>query len=117
MYKIYLLPSIPIFPVCRKAQIHARANRERCFFGLADGSGIKVAQEVNMGYYFNMEHWSIDIKKLKKDPRAYSIWKLEQMINFGLRDGKISKRELSLYWDAVNLDPHKRRLLFLMLKR
>jgi len=62
-----------------------------------------------------MKHWSVDTEKFKKIPEAYAIWELEQMINFGLRPGKIKRRELSRYWNKINLDPHKKKFLALIL--
>jgi len=34
-----------------------------------------------------MYNWSVDTKQLKKDKKKYTVWRLEQMVNFGL-DGK-----------------------------
>lgn len=59
------------------------------------------------------KHWSVNESALKKDPRAYAIWRLEQRINFGLGAQKISKTELKKYWDAIDIDPFKRRALAL----
>lgn len=58
-----------------------------------------------------MYNWSTDQKELKKEPEKYAIWKLEQMVNFGLNGDKIDKKELKKYWPKLNLDPHRRRLL------
>jgi len=33
-------------------------------------------------------NWSVDEKKFKKeDPKAYKIWRIQQMINYGLASG------------------------------
>jgi hypothetical protein len=70
-------------------------------------------------YYLDMKtfikHWSVDESTLKKDPRAYAIWRLEQRINFGLGAQKISKAELQQYWDSIDIDPFKRAALKLAL--
>ncbi len=63
-----------------------------------------------------MRNWSIDIKKLKKDKEKYAIWKLEQMVNFGLGKNKIKKSELKKYWNIINIDPLKRKFLSLFVK-
>ncbi len=63
-----------------------------------------------------MNHWSVDTKELEKDGEAYSIWKLEQRINFGIGEGKIKKAELLQYWDKIIIDPYKRRALALTLE-
>ena len=31
-----------------------------------------------------MHNWNTDTKILKKNPEEYAVWKLEQLINFGL---------------------------------
>lgn len=62
-----------------------------------------------------MKNWSTDEEALKKDPEAYAIWKLEQLVNYGIGDEKISKAELTLYWDRIQVDPDRRRFLSLLL--
>ena len=62
-----------------------------------------------------MEHWSVDAREIEKDPKALSAWHLEQAINFGIRDGKINERELRERWDDLDLDPHKKKFLSLLL--
>lgn len=62
-----------------------------------------------------MYNWSTDEKKLKKDPEKYAIWKLEQMINFGLGGEKIKKIEIKKYLSKINIDPARRRFLELIL--
>ena len=62
-----------------------------------------------------MKHWSVDEKELAKDKDAHAIWRLEQAVNFGIRDGKLSKRELRTYWDRLDLDPAKKKFLALLL--
>ena len=62
-----------------------------------------------------MYNWSTDTKKLKKNPTRYAIWKLEQMVNFGLNGEKIKKSELKKYWDRLSLDPARKKFLSLFL--
>ena len=62
-----------------------------------------------------MYNWSIDEKKLSKDPEKYAIWKLEQMVNFGLNGDKLDREELRKYWNKINIDPVRRRFLSLIL--
>jgi len=64
-------------------------------------------------YNTNMHNWSTDIKKLKQNPEKNSIWKLEQMINYGLDEEKLDKEEVKSMWDTIksNLDPYKRRAI------
>ena len=62
-----------------------------------------------------MYNWSVDLKKLKKNKKAYTIWKLEQMVNFGLNGKKINKKELVHNWDNLSLDAAKKRFLSFLL--
>ena len=62
-----------------------------------------------------MYNWSTDQKEFQKDPEKYAIWRLEQMVNFGLNGKKIDKKELKKYWSKLNLDPYRRQLLELFL--
>lgn len=63
-----------------------------------------------------MKNWSVDEEKMKKaDPEAYEIWRLEQLINFGLDGEKLSVKKLKKYWARLRLDPiYKRYLEFLL---
>jgi len=60
-----------------------------------------------------MKNWSIDTKNLKKDKNKFAIWKMEQLINFGLGKEKIKKSDLIKYWDVLDIDPFKRKFLAL----
>lgn len=58
-----------------------------------------------------MHNWNTDITELKKDHKKYAIWKLEQLINFGLDGERIEKKELVKYWDKIHIDSQKRKVL------
>lgn len=60
-----------------------------------------------------MKNWSTDTLELQKDTKKFSIWHLEQLINFGLGKEKIDLDELRKYWDVVQIDPFKRKFLSL----
>jgi len=63
-----------------------------------------------------MYNWSVDEKQFKKqDPEGYKIWRLEQLINFGLGREKLDKEELKKYWPFLYLDPDKKRFLSFLL--
>ena len=65
-----------------------------------------------------MHNWNTDLRELKKDKKKYTIWKLEQMVNFGLAGKKIKKSELKKYWSELDLDPSKKKFLsFLLWKK
>lgn len=62
-----------------------------------------------------MYNWSTDLNHLKKYPEKYKIWKLEQLINFGLGKEKINKNDLKKYWYQLKIDPwYKEYLKFLL---
>ncbi len=58
-----------------------------------------------------MRNWSVDIEKLKKNPEKFEIFKLEQLINFGLQGKKLSGKKVRLYWNKLIIDPYKRSYL------
>ena len=62
-----------------------------------------------------MYNWSVDEKKLQKQPKEYALWKLEQLINFGLNGEKINKHELREHWDRLHIDASRKNFLNLLL--
>lgn len=63
-----------------------------------------------------MYNWSTDTEQLqKKDPNGYAIWKLEQLINFGLAGEKIQLSQLKKYWPKLQIDPARRKFLELFI--
>lgn len=58
-----------------------------------------------------MYNWSTDTKKLRLNRPKYNIWKLEQLINYGLGGQKINPRLLKENWSKLNLDPHYKKAL------
>lgn len=58
-------------------------------------------------------HWSVNTKELEKDPEKFTIWKLEQWINWGIGAVKIKKADLIKYWDKIDIDKWKRKALSL----
>jgi hypothetical protein len=61
-----------------------------------------------------MKNWAVDIKQLKKNPQKYQLWKIEQLINYGLEGNeRIAESELRKYWPQIKdrLDPYKKRYL------
>lgn len=58
-----------------------------------------------------MYNWNINTSKLKKNPEKYTIWKLEQSINFGLDGQKLKISELKKYWTKLSIDPQRKKLL------
>jgi len=62
-----------------------------------------------------MKNWSTDTKELKKNKGNFAVWKLEQLINFGLGKEKIKKNDLKKYWNLINIDSPKRKFLALFI--
>ena len=62
-----------------------------------------------------MYNWSTDEKTLSKDKEKHAIWKIEQMVNFGLNGEKINAADLSKYWSKLNIDPSRKKFLNLLL--
>lgn len=63
-----------------------------------------------------MYNWSVDEKQFKKeDPEGYKIWRLEQMINYGLGREKLNAREIRRYWKKLFMDEVTRNYLRFLL--
>ena len=62
-----------------------------------------------------MFNWNVDEKRFKReDPENYKLWRLTQLINFGLdKSEKLNKEEIKKAWPKIKqqLDPYKRRLV------
>ena len=59
-----------------------------------------------------MINWSTDEKTFKKKyPKEYKLWRLTQLINYGLDGEKLDEKELKAAWPKIKdrLDPYKRR--------
>lgn len=63
-----------------------------------------------------MQNWSTNEKALKKHPKKHAIWRLEQLINFGLGGQRLEKREVRKYWKELKIDPSRRAYLKLLLR-
>ncbi len=63
-----------------------------------------------------MYNWSVDEERFKKEnPEKYTIWKLEQLINYGLNGQKLKLAELKKYFHKLNIDPQKKKYLSFLL--
>lgn len=63
-----------------------------------------------------MRNWSINTSKFDKNSSEYIIWKLEQLINFGLHGDKIDSRQLAFFLPSLKIDESKRKFLKFLLK-
>lgn len=65
-----------------------------------------------------MINWSVDEKKFEKEhPREYRLWRLTQLINYGLDGEKLDEEEVKKAWPKIKdrLDPHKAAYLAYLL--
>ena len=61
-----------------------------------------------------MYNWSVDEDRFKKEnPEKYRLWRLVQLINYGLEDEKLDREEVKKAWPKIkeNLDPYARRAI------
>lgn len=63
-----------------------------------------------------MYNWSVDEGKFKKnDPQAHKLWKLQQMVNYGLQGKKLNKKLVRKHWKKLIMDsPTRKYLRFLL---
>lgn len=58
-----------------------------------------------------MVNWSTDEKKFKKkSPKEYKLWRITQLINYGLDGEKLDRAEVVEAWPKISgrLDPYKK---------
>lgn len=61
-----------------------------------------------------MYNWSVDEKKFKKEnPKGFKLWRLTQLINYGLDGEKLDREEVKKAWPKIKdqLDPYKARFI------
>jgi hypothetical protein len=63
-----------------------------------------------------MRNWSTDTTRLQKNSKAYAIWKLEQQLNYGLKEEeRIDYKLLKKYLPILNIDEDTRNFLKFLL--
>ena len=66
-----------------------------------------------------MINWNVDEEKFKKEnPEKYRLWRLTQLINYGLDEGeKLDREEVKKAWPSIkeDIDPYKARLIEFLL--
>lgn len=58
-----------------------------------------------------MYNWNTDVSSFDKKSPEYTIWKLEQLINFGLNGKKINFNLVRKYWRKLSLDLNRKKFL------
>jgi len=63
-----------------------------------------------------MRSWSTDTTRLQKNSEQYTIWKLEQQLNYGLKEEeRIDYALLKKYLPILNIDEDTRNFLNFLL--
>lgn len=62
-----------------------------------------------------MYNWNTDISEVRKDKEYFNIWKLNQLINFGLNGEKLNFKLVKKYWKKLDLDKKRKKFLSLLL--
>lgn len=62
-----------------------------------------------------MRNWLVDTKEFKNRKEQYTIWRLENLINFGLGKEKIGEKGLRKNIDNLYIDNQKSNFLKLIL--
>lgn len=62
-----------------------------------------------------MYNWSVNTKRLKKNPDLFEKWELEQMINYGLGGSKLEKKALKKHFAKLHIDKEKKEFLEFLL--
>lgn len=63
-----------------------------------------------------MYNWSVDEKAMRHaDPEGYQIWRLGQLINYGLGGEKLDRALLKKYWNRFSFDRATRAYLAFLL--
>lgn len=58
-----------------------------------------------------MYNWNTDISSFDRKSPEFVIWKLEQLINFGLNREKLNFGLVKKYWKRLVLDPKRKSFL------
>ena len=62
-----------------------------------------------------MYNWNTELSDWDKKSESYTIWKLQQLINFGLNGETLDLSLLKKYWSKLDLDPQRKKFLRLFL--
>ncbi|MBI3559103.1 hypothetical protein HY085_01790 [Candidatus Gottesmanbacteria bacterium] len=61
-----------------------------------------------------MVNWNTDEKAFKKKkPKEYALWRLVQLINYGLEGEKLDPKEVKLAWPKIKdrISPDKQKVI------
>ena|SRR3990167_2083690 len=79
---------------------------------ICHGFTLEYVLLIYSGLSNGMYNWSVDETAMKKaDPEGYEIWRLEQMINWGLDGERLNEKLVRKYWGRLYLDSPTRAYL------
>lgn len=58
-----------------------------------------------------MYNWNTDISSFNKKSSEYTVWRLNQLINFGLNGEKLNFGIIRKFWKKLSLDPNRKTFL------
>ena len=102
-------------PIVRQEMVLRVGNGELSKVEVVEDSQLIIESQRQKWYNVSMKNWSVDAKFLSKYPKKYTLWKLEQLINFGLGKEKLSRIQLKKHLSKLNIDPQKRKYLKFLL--
>ena len=62
-----------------------------------------------------MYNWNVDISKWDKKSEQFILWRLNQLINFGLNGERLDLKLVKKHWDKLSLDPKRKKFLKLLI--
>ncbi|KKR91417.1 MAG: hypothetical protein UU42_C0012G0014 [Candidatus Woesebacteria bacterium GW2011_GWA1_41_13b] len=62
-----------------------------------------------------MYNWNTDISRLKKNSHEFSLWRLNQLINFGLNGERLDLKQVKKHWLKIDTDPATKKFLKLII--
>lgn len=66
-----------------------------------------------------MENWNVDENQMKKNPVRYKLWRVSQLINYGLGQERLNLKYLRDNWKKLStrIDSSKKAALEFMIFR
>lgn len=62
-----------------------------------------------------MYNWDTNTRVLKKHSGEYTLWKLNQLINFGLNNQKLNLKQVKSLWKELKIDPKRSNFLHFLI--
>ncbi|MDO8639667.1 MAG: hypothetical protein Q7R53_01960 [bacterium] len=62
-----------------------------------------------------MYNWNTNLSGWNKKSESFIVWRLNQLINFGLNGEKLDLKQVKKYWRKLSLDVKKKKFLHFLL--